>query len=73
MTDERFRQITNHMRQLPLEFALRWCDSGACACMGAANCSGGLAKRGVSKAEWCEWWKRSVDGIIHMGKALTLD
>lgn len=66
MTDERFRQITSYMRHMPLEHALRWCDSGACACLGCANGSGGLAKRGVTYDEWCDWWARSVEHIVEL-------
>ena len=66
MTKDRFNQITSYMRHLPLEQALRWCESDACACMGCANNSGGLSKRGVTKAEWREWWSNQVDHIVYL-------
>jgi hypothetical protein len=64
MTDDRFHRIGSYMRHLPLDHALRWCESELCACAGAANCSGGLRKRGVSKDEWQEWWKRTLADIL---------
>ena len=64
MTDERYAQITSYMRPLRLEWALRWCDAKACACSGAANCSGGLSKRGVTKLEWQQWWQRRLAEIL---------
>lgn len=40
----------------------RWCDgNGACSCMGAANCTGGLVKAGVSKTEWEQWVEQNPD------------
>ncbi len=35
--------------------AYRWCESSMCACMGAANCAGGLSAHLYSKKEWIIW------------------
>lgn len=39
----------------------RWCGSGACGCMGAANCSGGMSGRGYTHEEWQEWVAKNPD------------
>lgn len=60
MTDERYNKILSWMRHLHVDTALKWCDSSACACLGCANNSGGLNKRGVTKEEWQEWWGKAI-------------
>lgn len=42
------------LRMHPAE-RLSWCEAQACACVGAANCSGGLLDKGYSKADWQKW------------------
>lgn len=40
----------------------RWCNSGGpCACMGAANCSGGLSGQGYTHEQWQEWVEKNPD------------
>lgn len=45
----RLDTIINDMND---EWRRRWCDSGACACVGCANNSGGLRQRGYTKEDW---------------------
>jgi hypothetical protein len=42
------------LRAMPEEWRHRWCESGPCACIGAANCSGGLRKAGVTREQYDE-------------------
>lgn len=44
------------MQEIPEPWRYRWCKAdGPCACMGAANCSGGLSRQGYSMEEWDGW------------------
>lgn len=58
MTDDAVRGL---LLKMPAEWAMRWCPGGICACIGAANCSGGLAKLGVTE----EQYRRANAGIIY--------
>lgn len=49
------KSLNSHMNTLPLDWKYRWCESDVCACLGAANCSGGLIKNGFTKEQWQEW------------------
>lgn len=40
---------------MPEQWRYRWCASGPCACMGGANCSGGLSRQGFTFEQWQEW------------------
>jgi hypothetical protein len=50
-------QVHQIMMEMYPEWRYRWCGSWACACMGAANCSGGAASKGVTFEQWEEWKK----------------
>ncbi|MBI6882387.1 hypothetical protein [Pseudomonas putida] len=40
---------------VPEPHRYRWCQSGPCACMGGANCSGGMSRKGFTHEQWQEW------------------
>ena len=67
---DRKSRIDELMDEMPEEWRLRWCNSQACACMGGANCSGGLMKMGFTKAEWIDWLKRNG---LEPAKGLSLE
>ena len=43
------------MKGMPSHWAERWCDAGACACMGCANRSGGIAAHGYTRSDHARW------------------
>lgn len=43
------------MDAMPEQWRGRWCGGGFCACMGAANCSGGLLRNGFTIEDWKAW------------------
>ena len=45
------------MAQMPERWKRRWCKSQACACLGCANVSGGLARQGYTEADHQKWMK----------------
>lgn len=45
------------MTAMPQDWRERWCGSGACACMGCANRSGGVDKYGYTQEDVSEWVK----------------
>lgn len=49
------------MSEMPDHLRYRWCGGGPCACMGAANCNGGLSGKGYTKAEWDAWVAANPD------------
>lgn len=52
--------IDEMMQKMPEYWRYRWCEAtGACGCMGAANCSGGLY--GVTKSDWQSWVNENPD------------
>lgn len=64
VSQERVNELHVAIQQIYPEWRYRWCgpevdepaqDWHACACMGAANCSGGLGRAGFTRAEWEEW------------------
>lgn len=46
---------------MPEHWRYRWCSSGPCACMGGANCSGGLRAKGFTFEQWQEWVNENPD------------
>ena len=53
-----YERLECHIKMLsmPVEWRYRWCaGSGPCACLGAANCSGGLGGAPEAKAQWEMW------------------
>lgn len=55
MTDDRLAEVHQHMRLVPITWALRWCGkTGECACQGCA--ANAVGKHDVTRAEWQEWW-----------------
>lgn len=46
---------------VPESWRYRWCSSGPCACMGGANCSGGLRGLGFTFEQWQEWVAKNPD------------
>lgn len=48
------------MTPMPAAHRNRWCNSSACACMGAANCCGGLTEHGFTEKEWSAWLERNA-------------
>lgn len=64
ISKDRVLELHIAIQQVPEEWRYRWCgpktgeetqDWHACACMGAANCSGGLGRGGFTREEWEEW------------------
>lgn len=53
------KTIDEFMAEMPDGWRTRWCGGGICACMGAANCSGGLRAKGFTQADWQDWKKRN--------------
>lgn len=53
------KTIDEYMAEMPEGWRARWCGGGICACMGAANCSGGLRAKGFTQADWQDWKKRN--------------
>lgn len=53
------KTIDEFMAEMPDGWRTRWCGGGICACMGAANCSGGLRAKGFTQADWHDWKKRN--------------
>jgi hypothetical protein len=49
------------MKEMQEHLRYRWCGGGWCACMGAANCSGGLSGKGFSKEDWEAWVAANPD------------
>jgi len=43
------------MSAMPMDWRYRWCESGACGCLGCANASGGVGAAGYSKQDWEGW------------------
>lgn len=53
--------VDDLMTRVHREWRYRWCRAtmtNPCACIGAANCSGHLAERGVTQIEWQDWVQR---------------
>ncbi len=50
-------KLTIHevMEAMPEQWRHRWCGGSACACLGGANCSGGLMRHGFTKQDWEDW------------------
>lgn len=48
------------MQAMPESYRYRWCGGGPCACMGAANCSGGAGRK-ISYEEWEGWVAENPD------------
>lgn len=46
-------EIQKELKAMPEDWRNRWCSSSACACLGAANCSGQLGGK-CSKEEYEE-------------------
>lgn len=48
---------------IPESWRYRWCNAGPspCACMGGANCSGGLRGKGFTQEQWQEWVSKNPD------------
>jgi len=49
------KEIDIAMKEMPKEWRYRWCEGKICACLGAANCSGGLSAKGFTKQQWEHW------------------
>jgi hypothetical protein len=47
--------IDSLLQDMHESWRYRWCGGGWCACMGAANCSGGLSSHGFTKEDWEAW------------------
>jgi len=47
-------EIIKKLNEMPKDWREHWCENLECGCIGAANCSGGLTRYGVSKTEWEE-------------------
>jgi hypothetical protein len=47
--------IDSVLQDMHESWRYRWCAGGWCACMGAANCSGGLSGKGYTKEDWEAW------------------
>lgn len=58
-------QVHQIMMEMPDEWRYRWCGGWACACMGAANCSGNASAKGVTKTDWLEWKVEHPDPDAH--------
>lgn len=43
------------IQDVPESWRYRWCGGSFCACMGAANCSGGMSGKGYTHEEWQGW------------------
>lgn len=47
--------ISEILKDKPLAFKTRWCNSFMCACSGAANCAGGLRSYLYTEEDWIYW------------------
>jgi hypothetical protein len=50
--------IDSVMEGMPTDWRNRWCtapENGGCGCMGCANYSGGLNRKGFTRADWEKW------------------
>jgi hypothetical protein len=50
-------QLDALMAKMPEPWKGRWCKSQACACLGCANISGGLARKGYTEIDHQKWMK----------------
>jgi hypothetical protein len=48
-------EVHEHMMNLDEHLRYRWCSGSFCACIGAANCSGRVASKGVTYEDWERW------------------
>lgn len=48
------------MEAMPAAWRKRWCLSGACACTGCANISGGLEAKGYTREDHQQWLQFSA-------------
>jgi len=56
--DNTEKTVDEQMKGMVEDWRYRWCDSGRCACLGAANCSGHFKG---TKEEWEQWVKDNPD------------
>ncbi|MDU8350661.1 hypothetical protein RYA05_02015 [Pseudomonas syringae pv. actinidiae] len=49
------------MQDMPESWRYRWCNSGACGCMGCGNRSGSLSGLGFTEEEWASWVEKNPD------------
>ncbi|MNC03608.1 hypothetical protein D3C76_363230 [compost metagenome] len=54
-------QVNDAMMDMYPEWRYRWCGGWACACMGAANCSGNASSKGVTREQWEAWVASNPD------------
>lgn len=58
-TVDRSALLNNLMASMNPEWRKRWCSSQACACMGCANVSGGLAQNGFTQEDHSNWLRNN--------------
>lgn len=63
MGNDRKERLDALMDKMPVSVARRWCEGRACACLGCANNSAGLAARGFTKEEWRAWWNCQAEDL----------
>ena len=70
MTEARLKEITKAMQNSPLSWAMYYCESDACACLGCVNTAIRIGAGKcfhpeltpptidlITKEEWQEWWR----------------
>lgn len=53
------KNIDLEMNSMNPRWRVKWCNAGACGCMGCANVSGGLVSKGYTYEDWRDWIKRN--------------
>lgn len=59
------KNIDPVMNSMPPSWRKKWCTTtGACACLGCANISGGLTSKGYTHSDWMNWVSRNPQDYL---------